>query len=575
MARMIPDVPVAATGSSAELRVFKLLQHELPDDFHVYHSVAFVLSGGCHHAPREGEIDFLITHRELGLLAMEVKGGHIGFDGRRRLWTSTSRGGHVEVIDDPFRQAQSGIHALLREINRRRVFGADPPDFAAGHCVGFPDCKYDTGYFPPDCPADLVIDEPGFGHLKHSIEAIMVRPLKNAAKKPMTRQQMKLLAQRVLAPRFQLGLSLQREFAWEERALRLLTEEQAICLDFLALNPRAVVQGPAGTGKTLVALEHARREAEHGARVLLLCFNLPLAQHLRAAAESFDGLPGSIWAGAYHELCRQCAEEAGLEFTIPASPDSASKFWDEDSSLILADALGRLSGRFDVLVVDEAQDMHEGWWQVLPELLRSPKQGGMVLLHDPEQNIYGRSGQLPLERPMFPLRLNCRCTFPLGRYAAGLAGVACRSPLFTGGGEEPHIATYKDADDEYSLVDRRIATLLEADIRPDQIVVLGTRRLEHSFMADRPNLAGLPVYVLGEQIAPPGAAVCYSTLHRFKGLEADVVLLCDVDGHAFTSTRRHVYVGASRAKHRLYLFCTPAMREADWIKPNRSAVAER
>ena len=57
MATMIPDVPVAVTESSAELVMFRLLKEQLPDEFHVYHSVAFVLSGGRCHAPHEGEID--------------------------------------------------------------------------------------------------------------------------------------------------------------------------------------------------------------------------------------------------------------------------------------------------------------------------------------------------------------------------------------------------------------------------------------------------------------------------------------------------------------------------------------
>lgn len=567
MAQMIPPVPIATVESSAELQLFAELQKQLPDEFHVYHSVAYALSGGHHHAPHEGEIDFLVAHRELGLLVIEVKGGGIAFDGQRQVWTSTGRRGCHE-ISDPFKQAETGIHGLIREIERRKIFGTDAPCFGWGHCVAFPDCEYDPRGLPAHCPAELVIDAGKLPNLEDWITAIMARRAGQPGKRPMTRQQMKLLGQRVLAPHFQLGLSLQGEFAWEERALRLLTEEQAICLEFLALNPRAVVQGPAGTGKTLIALEHARRAADEGARVGVLCFNLPLAEHLRTAAASLGGMSGFIWAGAYHELCREWAERAGLRFEIPIDADAASKFWEEGSSLILADTISKLPDRFDVLIVDEAQDMHEFWWQVLPELLAAPQDGGLVLLHDPAQNIYGRSGTLPLSRPVFPLRMNCRCTYPLGRYTAELAGVACRTPLFAGGGEEPYVATYTDAADEYALVSKRLAVLLKAGVRSDQIVVLGTRRLEHSFLAGQPELVGRPIVVLDEHAAKlPDHVLRYSTLHRFKGLEADVVLLCDVDGNVHTATRRHVYVGASRAKHRLYVFCAAAvLSEQSWIR---------
>jgi hypothetical protein len=111
-------------------------------------------------------------------------------------------------------------------------------------------------------------------------------------------------------------------------------------------------------------------------------------------------------------------------------------------------------------------------------------------------------------------------------------------------------AVYRDVADEYELVSRRVSELLQAGVRRDQIVVLGTHRLEHSSLLQRPELVGPTVGVFGEHMAGTQPAICYSTLHRFQGLEADVVLLFDVDGHAHTSTRRHVQVGASRAKNR-------------------------
>jgi hypothetical protein len=568
MAKMIPDVPIAATESSAEREMFRLLKTELPDGFHVYHSVAFALSAGRHHAPHEGEIDFLIVHRELGMLAMEVKGGRIAYDGRQRVWTSTGRHGR-NTIDDPFRQAEDFIHRLIREIKQRHIFGTALLDFAYGYCVAFPDCRYEPSDVPPQCPTDLVIDAGKLPQLKDWITRIMAQRAGEGGKQAMTRQQMKLLAQRVLAPRFELGLSLEGEFAWEERALRLLTAEQALCLDFLALNPRAVVHGPAGTGKTLLALEHARRTADEGARVALLCFNLPLAKQLHIAASSMEGLTGSIWAGAYHELCQAWAAKAALPFEIPAesNPAAMSKFWDEESSLILADAVGKLSDRFDVLIVDEAQDMHELWWQVLLDLLADSKRDGLVLLYDPEQNIYGRDGSLPLEKPVFPLRLNCRSTHPIGQYTSRLAGVPCRTPIFVGGGEEPRVTEYRNPEEQYEKISNRLKDLLAAGVQPGQIVLLGPRRIERSFLGQRCEIGGLPIVLFDEHTEAVGDALRYSTLHRFKGLEADVVLLCDVDGNPHACTRRHVYVAASRAKHRLYIFaCADALRENPWIR---------
>ena len=46
----------------------------------------------------------------------------------------------------------------------------------------------------------------------------------------------------------------------EEQFIRL-TREQSILLDFLEEQDRAVIGGGAGTGKTILAVEHARRLA--------------------------------------------------------------------------------------------------------------------------------------------------------------------------------------------------------------------------------------------------------------------------------------------------------------------------
>ena len=52
-------------------------------------------------------------------------------------------------------------------------------------------------------------------------------------------------------------------------------------LDFLREQKIAAIHGPAGTGKSLLAMEKARMLAQTGQKVLLLCFNEFLLQHLR------------------------------------------------------------------------------------------------------------------------------------------------------------------------------------------------------------------------------------------------------------------------------------------------------
>ena len=77
VARMVP-FPMLPTDSAAERRLYEGFLAQLDDEYVVYHSVDWVLAGP--NGPDEGEADFVVTHPELGLLALEVKGGRLHYD---------------------------------------------------------------------------------------------------------------------------------------------------------------------------------------------------------------------------------------------------------------------------------------------------------------------------------------------------------------------------------------------------------------------------------------------------------------------------------------------------------------
>ena len=58
-----------------------------------------------------------------------------------------------------------------------------------------------------------------------------------------------------------------------------------------------VVLGVAGSGKTLIAAEKARRLAAQGFDVLLTCFNRPLAEHLAGTIGRTPGVTVSTFHG--------------------------------------------------------------------------------------------------------------------------------------------------------------------------------------------------------------------------------------------------------------------------------------
>lgn len=556
MATMIPAIPASGLPPGAERKVYEALQR-LPDAFRVYHSLSYYVMPSGGHPLREGEIDFLILHPELGLLVIEVKGGGISYEGRERTWKSVDGSGREHTIKDPFLQAQQNEKNLIAMIEKAP--GRGETRFTHGHAVGFPDCEYKHEREPLGARPELVLDCHAFaGDIEASIRRLFGLWSEGRTPEALGTKGVKKLGQEFLAPRFGLvGITLGSSLEWEESALKPLEEEQRVCLDFLEVNPRAVVDGGSGTGKTTIACELVRSLAASGDRVLFLCFNLPLAHHLGRVCAGFGEGPGNVWAGAYHQLAREWAARAQIPWSEPSGQnrEETAEFWSTATSLILLDAIERIPDRFDSLVVDEAQDFSTDWWSALIGLLANKEKARIVLFSDPAQDLWERGGTLPISSPVFPLRVNRRNTRQIFSFLTRFGGTKLRTSHQAPLGDPPEVIRHRTPDEQRQNIDKKLGWLLKQGVPLDQIVLIGTHRLEKSFLAGRPILYGLPV----EAITDDGTAIStgalrYSTPHRFKGLEAKVVLLCDVDGSEKSCSRRHLYVAASRAQHRLYVF---------------------
>ena len=94
--------------------------------------------------------------------------------------------------------------------------------------------------------------------------------------------------------------------------------EQYQIVDALATNPRAMIRGGAGTGKSLLAVREARRVAAEGRQVLLCCFNKQLAQHLRACLCDCE----NATVINLHGFLADVVERAGLRHRLPPAESS-------------------------------------------------------------------------------------------------------------------------------------------------------------------------------------------------------------------------------------------------------------
>src|SRR5262249_18790486 len=145
-------------------------------------------------------------------------------------------------------------------------------------------------------------------------------------------------------------------------------QQQKPALQLAQWNDRLVVWGGAGTGKTLIAMEVARRASERGLRVALLCYNQLVGNWMfRKVAQASPVLPNLVVGRAI----RVMAEMAQIH--IPSEP--SHHFWDtqlpEKLEERLTDPDFKAAALFDYLVLDEAQDIlaRPGLWQSVVHFL--------------------------------------------------------------------------------------------------------------------------------------------------------------------------------------------------------------
>ncbi len=399
----------------------------------------------------------------------------------------------------------------------------------------------------PDLPRDVILDRSDFVDLGEAVDRLFARHVGDG--QPLSEAGAEALVA-TLVERYPPASRLALQFREENRELWRLTEEQMFILDSLAAHDRAAIEGSAGTGKTVLAMEKARRLAIIGQRVLLLCFNRPLAQDLAARADGFD-------VETFHDLCRRLALQAGVRFEPRTKSNRDTRFWAEEAPMLLLEALQRLSEevRYDAIVVDEGQDFLPDWWLCLDEALRRNREGTLYAFYDANQNIYGGGPPGALEVLETRLVYNCRNTTRIAEYAAGLVGA---EPHVRAGAPQgqpvEEVSCRSDAGVIETVAERLERLVFRENVAPDAIAIVSTRTLRNSPFAGNHRAGRFELVNLDDRWRPSSSAahrVVFDTLHRFKGLERDVVILLELPWGGKGVTPQHRYVAASRPRNLL------------------------
>lgn len=524
MSKMLPPV-LPPHSPASEYSLHKGLA-AASDDWTVLHSVRWQsLRNG---KQGDGEADFVVLNRKYGIIVVEVKGGDVDVVGG--IWTTINTATkEIATIKNPFQQATESKHALLAYLKEQ---GLPTNHIPITHAVAFPSITVEGG-FGPAAPPEIIWDR---ASLPAMDEALMRTTHHWGMKASMTQADVMEIV-RLLAPTISVRRRLVDEVGDISQKLLELTEEQI--LDFRALRTfrRARVSGGAGTGKTVLAVARARKLAEDGFSPLLVCYNEPLG--IQLATEVADD--NRIWAGTFHSLCIRAARKA--ELPIPEKPDE--NWWRDSAPDLLVEAFSRQPEVFRSIVIDEGQDFHQSWFDALQAIVSDTQDFPFYVFTDEHQQLYIDGWRGPDGMPpALMLTINCRSTVPIAECASRVFGeeAISRGTL----GPIPQFREASGRRETMRTVQRIAETLLENEgISEHQIVVLSdNNELLDSLMTVS---AGSVPFVR------KGKGIKLDTIRRFKGLEAEIVIIAISDNGSDEICRALAYTGISRAKSALYV----------------------
>lgn len=546
MARMYPDRPLPGTKSDAERTVFFALKELLPQEYIVMHSVPVYRRDTHASRLKDGEADFVIIHPDKGMLVIEVKGGEIKREQETGKWFSIGFNG-LNEIKDPYDQAKSNVYDLAYDLSRERT--TRKHSFSYGHAVWFPNVDV--------AKSDLKLSSSirgitlGKDEVDNAASAIP-RLFKNAlGETPAPCGPGDDGAQAIvdfLYPSLELSFSLSSALRDQEKQIALATQSQFRVLSHLKRHKKALICGPAGSGKTFLAMEKAKRimESNPAAKILITCFNVNLAFMIR---EALSPLGEGVEVFHFHGLCSEVCKRAHVPFPKKDPLASDARYFEEVLPSAMIDALDFYAGRYDAIIVDEGQDFKASWWLPLQCLLEDYEDGVLYIFYDDNQSIY-RDGakNFPVKDEPIALSENCRNTKQICDYVNKFYSGDPPEPLGPDGPSPKIVSVGSEQGEEGALKELLDELIAKQGYKADDIVILTKFSKDRSTIYNLRKIGHYKIKWYEPSMAKTVDCITMCNVFSFKGLESKVIILVESDNIATRDDANLMYVASSRAK---------------------------
>ncbi|MDX2193530.1 MAG: NERD domain-containing protein [Gemmatimonadales bacterium] len=538
------------------------LRKQFPEDCLVLSNVAWSTAAYAtdFRYVRDGEADIVVLIPGLGMAVLEVKGSPEfrvteegtwqRFDGYTGAW--------VTMAESPARQAHRNLHELASMAVRSSGWAKFPGLFA--YVVVYPQGKV-VGELPSTFDRTTLATAKDL----QGLAAVVRKSLQVRGDARIGGDFTSAVAKQVA----DVFLNRKHRIARVDTAvavkddlerIELLTRQQFAALRGVFAHDRVAVIGPAGSGKTMLAIWRLAALIEEGQAALYLCYNKALAEELRRRHPLLADHIKSV--DAY--FLGFAKEASGTGSKVGGTEAERSLFFREElPALVMATVSSwPADSKLDAVIVDEGQDFSES--QVIAVLEFLKPTGTYLFLADWRQQVYKRSSGAAIGVDVvFQLHHNCRNAIRINERTNKLVNESIESMPGMPAGESPLV---EHCSNRQLMAQRAWEIARQWRAHSGAVAVLSPFMLEKSAMHGVPKGHGLRlVTTLGEWGAQD--AVYFSTIKAFKGIEATCVIVVDVaaPGSSPAIQEDDLYVACTRATARLALLTSDAAI-VPWLK---------
>ena len=567
----LDDPEMLKLGIQTEYEVYSKLK-KFSNEFEIFCGPKF-LKKNIHGDMRDGEYaDFILIHKNKGILFLECKGGNISYNPNEGRWYQNKK----QLRKSPIKQANDGklnLINLLKSPKYRNEINIDA--IPTIHGAIFPSTpKPDNLHLGTDIKPEMIIWAQDYDEFEKSILNLLEL---NQSVKNITDEE-KSLIQKIL-----YGDKLDNPFKeilkhGEHMQEIEFDEDQRMLYNFMFSNKRLIIRGLAGTGKTILAAKKATEESNNEKRVLVLTKTVGVGRFLSLLTRSKQFKRNFLEISSIDGFVSNLARRLKMDINNPQKleDDEKRKHFDEYlPSLCKKIFEENVDKKFDVLIVDEGQDFHKNWYEVLKQMVKDD--GHMFLFYDPLQKQISNSMAEKLNEnkdsyPYFNLTANYRNSSAITNFLSKLINKfysdvnASYSKFSKFDGKKPEFIVADTFDEIVDKSKNKVIRLIsEEKFNGRDIAMLSDLSMKpsnyNSKNSLRANLEENNLEVISaREYAMPYIKegyenkITFDSIKRFKGLEKPIIILVNLDNNLDNEDKmRDIYSGLSRARGHLII----------------------